>query len=203
MITKELICKLTIAGVTLFAVYEVTKTITEKKYVETTTPNHPNTEPEEEPKTVVEKVKAKAKDAGKDIARAAKKMANKIKNSAIYEKCLYAYAKTLSFLITHENEIRTLKEAVLLIAAFATLKGALKKGSVPRRTKPLKPIYIQHIDTGDGDTYRNALFEDKNVTDFLKYLGESEDGVIRNNVLGDKVIRYAVVDDSNKIKEAA
>ena len=190
MITKELICKLTIAGVTLFAVYEVTKTITEKKYVETTTPNHPNTEPvDEEPKTVVEKVKAKAKDAGKAIARAAKKMANKIKNSAIYEKCLYAYAKTLSFLIIHENEIRTLKEAVLLIAAFATLKGALKKGSVPRRTKPLKPVY--HKIQADGR--HDCGWKDDGVYEFVKYLSTTDHGEIRNReILGDKAIEYVV-----------
>ena len=195
MITKELICKLTIAGITLFAVYEVTKTITEKKYVETTTPNHPNTEPEEEPKTVVEKVKAKAKDAGKAIARAAKKMADKIKNSAIYEKCLYAYAKTLSFLIIHENEIRTLKEAVLLIAAFATLKGALKKGSVPRRTKPLTPFYTKTLAIGDGDLYRTTGFDDSSITDFVKYLGKTKNGLIRNSVIGDdKDIWYSVID---------
>lgn len=196
MITKELICKLTIAGVTLFAVYEVTKTLTEKKYVETTTPNHPNTEPaDEEPKTVTEKVKAKVVDTGKAIARAAKKMADKIKNSKVYEKGLYAYAKVLSFLIIHENEIRTLKEAVLLIAAFATLKGALKKGSVPRRTKPLTPFYTKTLAIGDGDLYRTTGFDDSSITDFVKYLGKTKNGLIRNSVIGDdKDIWYSVID---------
>lgn len=142
MTTKRLLMDLTIAGVTLFAVYEVAKVIEskkeEKEEVTETTENNEETETTEE----VKEEKESFKDRIKKVAH---KLVNKIKSGA---------AKFKPFIAQFSDVFEILGyviPAISFITAILELKHAIGKG-VPQKPSVLEVSYIPDTDMGEMRT---------------------------------------------------
>lgn len=187
MTTKQKLFGLTIAGVTLFTVYKITEYVAEKKYAETATPNHPHTENTEEEKNIVEKVADKCKEDAKEIA-------HKVMDSKAAKHLKQAGEKMMKFIMSHEDEIRSLKEVIGFVAAVYTLKGAIGRSKMPKTPIKSPNVVKQWIEPDkNGNLYEHTLYEDKSISGFIKDLYDAESGAVYNKVMGDKCLKYETV----------
>lgn len=168
MTKRKLITSLTIAGVTLFALYKVEQVL-EKEYAEIPTPNHPNLENDEEEKEsavkeVVEKTVKKVKLTAKKIKIAVRRRLVRI----------------LGWCIEHNDEIEAVKSIVTLTAAAFTLKGSVARAKTP----PLDPgLY----DAGMRAGMRNIV----------SFMVDDEEGFVKGIPgCGDAVLAYKTIDES-------
>lgn len=146
MTTKRLLMDLTIAGVTLFAVYEVVKHVESKKEeVKETEETAENTEAEESTE-VTEEAKEEKKESFKDrMKKVASKLVNKIKSGA---------AKFRPFIAQFSDVFEILgyvTPAISFIAAILELKHAIGKGA-PQKPSVLEVSYSPDTDLGEMRT---------------------------------------------------
>lgn len=140
MTTKRLLMDLTIAGVTLFAVYEVVKYVESKK--EETAEEVTETVEETETTEEVKEEKESFKDRIKKFAH---KFVDKIKIGA---------AKFRPFIAQFSDVFEILgyvTPAISFIAAILELKHAIRKGA-PQKPSVLEVSYIPDTDLGEMRT---------------------------------------------------
>lgn len=124
IIDKKAIFKATIFGITLFTVYEITKTREEKKYTEVSTPDHPINESEEPKKET--------------------KLIDKIKENKIVKKIKRASEKVSEWIVKHESDIDLATKCFSLMASIFTLRSAAI------RSNEIKS-FIPHLGKDVGD----------------------------------------------------
>lgn len=124
IINKKTIFKATIAGITLFTVYKVTKTQEEKKYANVSTPDHPISKTEE-------------KKEEKSIKKVVEKEVNKIKNNKAVKKIQQVSKKISEWIVAHSEGIDAGVKFISLIASLFTLRTAVIRSN---QASPLNPF---------------------------------------------------------------
>lgn len=160
MTTKRLLWDITIAGVTLFAAYEIITHI-EKKEEKTETDESNTTEETTEKKSFVKAMKQRAKKIGKSLQDFA--------------------AKVKPYLVQYSDVIEIIGRVTPLISfisAVITLRHAIKQGkSVSTSGLNIRTLSQEERSSrGIDATTKSLMFEDPAVEEFLNYTVDMTDG---------------------------
>jgi len=184
MTTKRLLWDITIAGVTLFAAYEIITHI-EKKEEKTETSESNTTEDNVSDETTEKKSFVKA------MKQRAKKIGKSLQDFA---------AKVKPYLVQYSDVIEIIGRVTPLISfvsAVITLRHAIKQGkSVPTSGLNIRTLSQEERSSKGIDATIKSLIEDPAVEEFLNYTVDMTDGGCWMSPDRSKYISYTVQEDA-------